>query len=254
MTPSFSPRSPLSLGRRRFEITDEEPLGPPAPDALEAPDDRPPPVEDFDLEPYSDDRAPYGSSTPAVTAEAPRPPAHVSSAGPARLLSAAALAVAGLALVTALHTQRLERPPTERPAMGARKPLAPHAPAGESSASVSRQPRERRRATAGRRSRPRPTRPRTASDRRRSRPRSPGAGRMPAPAPSDEPHGSLPPPSSTNRVHAPTARPAVGPQAAPSPRRIAPTPSKPAGPAPTGNGSPRSAAPSPGDPEFGFPP
>ena len=148
MTRSFSPRSPLPLGRRRFEITDEEPLGPPAPDALEAPDDRQPHAEDFDLDPYSGERAPSGGSTPDATEEAGRLPVRASSAGPARLLSAAALALAGLALVTAFHAERLERPPEGKAPIRARGHPAPHVTAGRSLASVSRHARKRRRAGA----------------------------------------------------------------------------------------------------------
>jgi hypothetical protein len=245
----------MSFGRRRFEITDEEPVGLPAPDAPDGPDDHQPELDNLDLEPYSDERVPSGSSPDGATKQARRLPPGGSSAGPARLLSAAALALAGLALVTALHAQRLERPPAGKPPIGARKPLTPHATAGESSASVSRQPRERRGATAGRRSRPRRTAPRAASDRRRSRPRSTGARRIPAPAAAGEPaEGSLAASRSTDRPQARTVPPAASPPIAPSPRRIAPVPSKRTGRAPTANGSPPSAGPSPGDPEFGFPP
>jgi hypothetical protein len=82
MTPSFSPRSPLSLGRRRFEITDEEPLGPPPPDAPEAPDDPEPQLDDFDPEPYSDERVPSGNSPGGATLQARRPAPGRSSARP----------------------------------------------------------------------------------------------------------------------------------------------------------------------------
>jgi hypothetical protein len=242
MTPSF--RSPLSLGRRRFEITDEEPLGPPARDSLEASDDRQPQAEDFDLDAYSDERAPSGTSAPDPTEEAGRLPARASSAGRATLLSAAALALAGLALVSAFHGQRLERPPGGKAPIRARRHPAPHVTAGRSSASGGRQPQKGRRASAHRQSSPP----------RRTRPTR--AAWIAAPPRGDEPAARAAPaaPASATRAAAPSARPAVAASAAPTPRQIAPVPSKPAEPAPKGSGSPSSAASSPGDPEFGFPP